>query len=692
MLTSVRLSIGTIALTACAWSAPGPGFVDASREELLKAAPELSALQFDSDQSTLDPLLRTAGARLESMLANFISVSFAEDVHEMRFDNAPKTWTDHRDRFRYVVQVRPFAEIRRQATGDEAQPNAPSAFLISGGFMAILGDLLLENQSQSRFRYLGVLAEGGQRSLVVAFAAKDESRQGLVWLDEATGRVLRWRTDFLRPPPGQELDNFSRDVRFTTVKFSNVETPLWLPTSATVDARFVGGELHTVHRFSDYRVDGSEKDTGDPQGPAAWDEDAKEALLRRPAAPKPTEPASEAIIRVNVRQVLVPVVVTDKEGHHVTGLTQADFRISEDGVEQKITAFSSERADIGSPAVPGAEPGAKGPPTVGRKPLATRHTFVICVDTMHASFANFVHVREALQKLFQQEQAGDSHYAVIALGQNLEVIQDATSDPSRILETLGAGKFRKTFLQGQRGSLQSEASSYERDLRDVRELCDAGDISCPSRKQGLRSQANSLAEQERLSIAQFLRELRAVVDQLARDGGRRTLVLISDGFSLTPGETSYPLLEAYFPEFRSSRPVERMQDAIEPVFRIAAKANVTIDTIDSRGLYTSPAMDASRSISGSVAPQMDRALNDIATDSGMTLSEIAAATGGTAYRNSNDLFAGLQRAFADGREYYMLAYVPTNEAQDGKFRKIDVTVRNSRAVVSAKRGYWAPSP
>ncbi len=52
---------------------------------------------------------------------------------------------------------------------------------------------------------------------------------------------------------------------------------------------------------------------------------------------------------MDVRQVLVPVVVTDKQGHHVTGLTQTDFKVFEDGVEQKITAFSSERADVATP-------------------------------------------------------------------------------------------------------------------------------------------------------------------------------------------------------------------------------------------------------------------------------------------------------------------------------------------------------
>ena len=184
-----------------------------------------------------------------------------------------------------------------------------------------------------------------------------------------------------------------------------------------------------------------------------------------------------------------------------------------------------------------------------------------------------------------------------------------------------------------------------------------------------------------------------MVEQVARGNGRRTLVLVSDGFPLAPGAVPFGLLQAYFPEFRSTQAMEAdgMQDVMEPIFRLAAKANVPVYTIDSRGLYTEAAFDASRSANVSVATQVTMALNNIAMDQGQTLSEIAAATGGRTFQNSNDLAAGMKKAFADGREYYMLAYVPTNETQDGKFRKIEVEVRDNKATVSAKRGYWAPT-
>jgi VWFA-related protein len=383
--------------------------------------------------------------------------------------------------------------------------------------------------------------------------------------------------------------------------------------------------------------------------------------------------------------VLVPVVVTDKEGHHVTGLAQADFKVLEDGVEQKITAFASERADIATTGTAGQTGTATASASAPEKLLAKGRTYVICLDMMHSSFSNFVYVREALRKLFREEQAGDSQYAVIALGRKMEVLQNTTSDPAKVLETFAESNFKKIY---QSGDSNFEIAQYERDLQEVRAACDGGDISCVPRKKVLPSQAESLAERERLKTAQFLAEVRSVVEQLARTNGRRTLILMSDGFSLSPGKTSFDLLAAYFPDLRSLQSLDHM-DAIEPIFKVAVKANVPIYTIDSRGLYTSPTLDASRSVNLSVITQVDRALNSIAQDAGQTLSEISAETGGKSFQNSNDLSIGLKKAFADGREYYMLAYVSSNETQDGKFRKIEVRVKDGKALVSAKHGYWA---
>ena len=248
--------------------------------------------------------------------------------------------------------------------------------------------------------------------------------------------------------------------------------------------------------------------------------------------------------------------------------------------------------------------------------------------------------------------------------------------------------------------MEADLQAFRRTLDDIRSMCDAAaqdktnheaSAECASGKRTLPPQADQLAEEDRAATIAFLSELRGLVEQLRKGGGRRTMVLFSDGFDLVPGRVAYELLSAYFPDIQgiSLHTVDRIQD-MEAVLRLAANANIPIYTIDSRGLYTSSFFDASNGGgSAHVASAVMGAMNQADSMAGQTLLEIAAATGGTAFQNNNNILDGLQRAFADGREYYMLAYVPSRPDLDGKFHTISVRTRNGKWVVSAKRGYWA---
>jgi Ca-activated chloride channel homolog len=68
-------------------------------------------------------------------------------------------------------------------------------------------------------------------------------------------------------------------------------------------------------------------------------------LSRPPASPVPgdTLPVN---IRVDTMLVLIPAHVTTGDGASVTDLSQDNFRVSEDGVEQKITYFAKDDAPI----------------------------------------------------------------------------------------------------------------------------------------------------------------------------------------------------------------------------------------------------------------------------------------------------------------------------------------------------------
>lgn len=87
---------------------------------------------------------------------------------------------------------------------------------------------------------------------------------------------------------------------------------------------------------------------------------------------------------------------------------------------------------------------------------------------------------------------------------------------------------------------------------------------------------------------------------------------------------------------------------------------------------------------------MGRQTASVARENADILAELAHETGGLFFQNSNDLTKGIRRAFADGHEYYVLAYVSKNRDLDGKYRKITVEVNNNHKLrVIAKAGYWA---
>ena len=447
-------------------------------------------------------------------------------------------------------------------------------------------------------------------------------------------------------------------------------------------------------------------------------EDAGLARLLKTVETAPAETGST--IKVDVRQVLVPVVVTDREGHHITGLAQADFKVFEDGVEQKIAAFSVETSGLPQAGIPAkSEPAPSAPvtsspvtPTAASPQAASqvaRRTYMILIDTLHASFNDFSSAREALVKLFQQEHSAGSQYVVVALGASPEMVLNVTPDPAAVLAVFQSKRLQKIFLDGQQGGLNAEMERFRRDLVETRYACDLASmdsvfkIKCSTGLQRAPQQAQAIAELDRTLTVGFLRQFRSLVAQLARARDRRTIVLVSDGFQIEPGREALALVNAFFPPGshclapsdvfcppNALLSTSRMTEEFEPILKLAAASNVTIDTIDSRGLYGQKAFDASNPGN---PPSVDSAVGsterDLAAANGNTLAEIADATGGTAFHDSNDLLGGLQRAFADGRDYYTIAYVSGNANFDGKFRAITVQVRDPKAVVNAKRGYWA---
>lgn len=86
---------------------------------------------------------------------------------------------------------------------------------------------------------------------------------------------------------------------------------------------------------------------GGPQGdigPMAIPKKKDEPPPEKPQAPKQDLP--QFSLSVNTQLVQVPVMVLTKDGRFVPNLKESNFKVFEDGVEQKVTTFSRQEAPI----------------------------------------------------------------------------------------------------------------------------------------------------------------------------------------------------------------------------------------------------------------------------------------------------------------------------------------------------------
>jgi len=445
------------------------------------------------------------------------------------------------------------------------------------------------------------------------------------------------------------------------------------------------------------------------------------ALVFLGSASNAQHPSSEQTPRIEtkVKEVLVPVVVTNGRGRHISGLKASDFQIFEDGKPERIVAFRTELMAAPTSSDPVlTEPGraAAGPTAAAATPDDPRQTYLVVIDTLHSSFANFNRTRDALEKFFEKERSTQAQYALIALGRSAVVVQDSTRDASRILAAIRSNGFSKNVLDSETANLPAAADQFAELARSYCYYCrcvSAGNDTdlpqCPDAKGRVQAFLTSFSERAFLLNEQFLQELRKIVEAIATMPTSRTIVFISDGFNRLPGRELYAILLGYGPKDRSFEINPRtIQPDLDAILKLATAKEVKFYTIDSRGLYTvgaAPGSGFAASNSSHIHTQMDargspniaagvpEAVTSNATsaarESADPLAQLARETGGLFFENNNDLLKGIRQAVEDGLEYYVLSYIPDNSLLDGKYRRIHVTVKGGKWQVHAKAGYWA---
>jgi VWFA-related protein len=405
-------------------------------------------------------------------------------------------------------------------------------------------------------------------------------------------------------------------------------------------------------------------------------------LAGQAPAPQSTAEISQqeapATFRARVNLVMVPVVVRSRRGDAVGNLTKDDFILADRGKPQEITRFTLEKTAAPGAAGEAPKSAAEHPGEAAPDDIPTR--FVAYVfDDIHIAFPDLVRSRDAASRHFEQLVPSDRAAIFTTSGQT---VQEFTDDRATLRETLLRIQPRPIA----RSVMQEcpDISYYMGDLifnkhdpqaiqAAVAETIICMSLTGPTAAQQARQVVDGKAQQALLSGQHesrvALSVLRDIVRRMAGAPGQRIVILASPGF-LT---------------------FEQEQDKTDLMER-AARGNVIINTLDARGLYVDPMLDASRRVVDTNVQRIKSMIDRVAaSQQADVLAEIAAGTGGAFFQNNNDLAEGYRRLGTAPEFVYLLGFAPQNLKLDGSFHALKVTLKDAGPLtVQARRGYYAP--
>jgi VWFA-related protein len=416
---------------------------------------------------------------------------------------------------------------------------------------------------------------------------------------------------------------------------------------------------------------------------------AAPAQTAAPIDKNPPELATKeapAIFKTRVDLVSVPVVVRDSKGRIVDTLTKENFQVFDNGKPQEIIRFSLERAsDLAAKAAKTID----APPTEGapaRRADLPERFIAYLFDDIHASLGELVQARDAVSKQLVKEAKTDRAAIFTTSGQNQVEFTDDIDKLQAALLLL-----RNRSITGTGGMAKCPDISYymadmifNKNDPTATSYADQEAWSCadqPGTAQGLSAAAAAVQAIARqvLSAGEHdthltMTVLKDVVRRMGAMPGQRIVVLISPGFLSS---------EEYHLE---------KSDILDTAIR----ANVVINSLDARGLWNDPRLDASKP-SGTATQGFLMLKQDFdrlsAQGQGDVLGEMAYGTGGVLYANNNDLEEGIRQLSNTPEAHYVLGFGPQNLKLDGSFHSLKVTVKTVPPIsvtLQARRGYYAP--
>ncbi len=367
-------------------------------------------------------------------------------------------------------------------------------------------------------------------------------------------------------------------------------------------------------------------------------------------------------LSVKAQLVVETVVVKDKQGNFIEGLTAKDFALTEDGVAQTIRFCEHQDLSAGAAPLPVAPPGSEelklykrltrsqvAPEALGSDRYKNRRLLALYFDMSAMRPADQLRALTAAEHFLRMQMTSADLISILRYsGGSVDVLQDFTADRNKLLSIL------QTLIVGEgQGSAET--------------IDDASSADTGAAFGQDDSEFNVFNTDRQLSA------LQTAARMLGQLNEKKSIIYFASGLRLN-GINNQAQLHATV-------------DA-------AIKAGVSFWPVDARGLVAeAPLGDASQGSPGNASMYTGasaQATTNNFQQSQDTLFALAGDTGGKALFDTNDLTRGIVQAQQAISDYYILGYYTTNTAQNGRFRKVKVSLTEQPAATLAYRqGYYA---
>ncbi|MGC2301640.1 MAG: VWA domain-containing protein [Acidobacteriaceae bacterium] len=373
-------------------------------------------------------------------------------------------------------------------------------------------------------------------------------------------------------------------------------------------------------------------------------------------------PRAVPTISVSSQLVIETVSVKDKNGKPIAGLTAKDFTLTENGVPQTIHFCEHQDLPAETAVTPAAQPvagnlevyyhlssGQIAPEPPGSTLYKNRRLLALYFDMTALPPSDEVRALEAAQNFIRLQMQPDDLVAILRYaGGGVDVLQDFSADRTRLLSIL------QTMIVGEGQAFAEEA--------DDASSSDTG-----------AAFGQDDSEFNIFNTDRQLAALQTAAKMLGRLSEKKSLVYFASGLRLN-GLDNQAQLHA------------TINDAI--------RSGVSFWPIDARGLVAeAPLGDATQGSQGNAGMYSGTAALAMTVNfqqSQDTLFTLASDTGGKALLDYNDLTKGIRQAEQSVSSYYILGYYTTDTTQDGKFRRIHISLASDpTASLDYRQGYFA---